>query len=149
MEKAKVFNKKVHMCRKEKYMESYLQYGEEKIFEAGTVIYKAGDPNENKPIFFITAGLIKIEITLAGGAKFPLYLQPDSIFGLVEPLVECNRLTSAFAMEPSILYSWDLENFELASGVSWELALTSITGLTRLLRILNAEFGEKIGLIKR
>jgi len=134
---------------KRKYMESYLQYGEERIFEAGTVIYKAADPNENKPIFFITAGLVKIEITLAGGAKFPLYLQPDSIFGLVEPLAECNRLTSAFAMEPSILYSWDLENFELASGVSWELALASITGLTRFLRILNAEFGEKIGLIKR
>lgn len=134
---------------KRKYMESYLPYGEEKIFPAGTVIYKAGDPNENKPIFFITAGLIKIEITLAGGAKFPVYLHPDSIFGLVEPLAECNRLTSAFAMETSILYSWDMENFELASGVSWELALASITGLTRLLRILNAEFGEKIGLIKR
>lgn len=134
---------------KRKYMESYLQYGEEKILEAGTVIYKAGDPNENRPIFFITAGLVKIELILASGAKFPLYLQPDSIFGLVEPLAECNRLTSAFAMEPSILYSWNLENFELASGVSWELALASITGLTRLLRILNAEFGEKIGLIKR
>ena len=126
-----------------------MQYGKEIILDAGTIIYKAGDQNEENPIFFITAGLVKIEILLSGGAKFPIYLQPDSIFGLVEPLVECNRLTSALAMEPCILYSWDPENFELASGVSWELALASITGLTRLLRILNAEFGEKIGLLKR
>jgi hypothetical protein len=30
--------------------------------------------------------------------------------------------------------------------VSWELALVATTGLTRELRILNAEFGERIGL---
>ena len=128
--------------------ESYLQYGKEVTYEPGTVIYRTGTLPEEQSIFYIVAGLVKIEITLNDGFKFPLYLQPDSVFGIVEPVSGSSRLTNAYAMEKSLFYTWDVENFYLASSVSWELTYISITGLTRFLRILNAEFGEKIGLIK-
>ena len=49
-------------------------------------------------------------------------------------------------MERTIIYQWDLEGFFTAAGVSWELALVATTGLTRELRILNAEFGERLGI---
>ena len=58
----------------------------------------------------------------------------------------CGDITQA--MERTILYRWDLEGFFTAAGVSWELALLATTGLTRELRILNAEFGEKLGLLE-
>ncbi|MBA7679801.1 hypothetical protein ES703_88105 [subsurface metagenome] len=127
--------------------EKDLQYGEKLNFEPGVRLYKPGDPIGQKPVFYIIAGLVKIEFKVADGSKFPLYLLPDSIFGLVEPLLNCPRLTAAYNMERSLLYCWDMEGFDIASGVSWELALSSITGLTQMLRILNAEFGERIGLI--
>jgi len=128
--------------------EAYLQYGKEITYEPGTIIYKTGTPPQKYSIFYIIAGLVKIEITLNDGSRFPLYLQPDSLFGIVEPISESSRLTNAYAMEKSLFYTWDVENFYLASSVSWELTYISITGLTRFLRILNAEFGEKIGLIR-
>ncbi|RKX79242.1 MAG: hypothetical protein DRP57_13810 [Spirochaetes bacterium] len=128
--------------------EAYLQYGNEITYEPGATIYKTGTPPKNNSIFYIIAGLVKIEIALNDGLKFPLYLQPDSVFGIVEPLTESPRLTNAYAMEKSLFYTWDVDNFYLASSVSWELTYISITGLTRLLRILNAEFGEKLGLIR-
>jgi hypothetical protein len=71
-------------------------------------------------------------------------VHPDSIFGLVEPLAESNRLCVAQAMERSIVYQWDLESFFMAAGVSWELGMVATTGMTRELRILNAEFGQRI-----
>jgi len=77
-------------------------------------------------------------------STFTLWLPPDGIFGLVEPLAECDRLSVVQAMERTICYTWDLEGFFMAAGVSWELALAATTGLTRELRILNAEFGEKL-----
>ncbi|NOY09131.1 MAG: Crp/Fnr family transcriptional regulator [Spirochaetes bacterium] len=128
--------------------ESYLQYGREIIYEPGSVIYKCGSSVSKNAILYIVAGLVKIEVGLNNGSKFPLYLQPDNVFGIVEPLSECKRLTNAFSMEKSLLYVWDTEDFYLASSISWELTYISITGLTRFLRILNAEFGEKLGLIK-
>ncbi len=127
---------------------NYLQYGEKIVVDPGTCIYRQGEKPEKNPIYYIVAGLIKIEFSMIDSSPFPIYLQPDSTFGIVEPLAECNRLTSAFAMEKTMLYRWDVENFYLASSISWELTYISITGLTRLLRILNAEFGEKIGLLE-
>jgi hypothetical protein len=52
-------------------------------------------------------------------------------------------------MERTICYTWDLESFFTAAGVSWELALASTTGMTRELRILNAEFGERLRTLQR
>ncbi|MGA2977760.1 MAG: hypothetical protein ABSF77_20865 [Spirochaetia bacterium] len=122
----------------------YLQYGEETSVRSRSVLYRVGDPIGEKPIFYITAGLMKIEYPLRD-SMFTLWMPPDSVIGLVEPLAECKRLCVVHAMERTILYRWDLEGFFTAAGVSWELALAATTELTRELRILNAEFGERLG----
>ena len=125
----------------------YLQYGEETSFASRSPIFKTGDQVDPKPVFYVIAGLIKVSYALRD-STFTLWVPPDSIFGLVEPLAECKRLSVTMAMERSILYQWDLEGFFTAAGVSWELALLATTGLTRELRILNAEFGERLGLLE-
>jgi CRP-like cAMP-binding protein len=123
----------------------FLQYGEESSLQARSVVFRTGDPIGDKPVFYVVAGLVKIEYPL-GESFFPLWVPPDGIFGLVEPLAECGRLCVAQAMERTIIYRWDMDGFFTAAGVSWELALAATTGLTRELRILNAEFGERLGL---
>jgi CRP-like cAMP-binding protein len=122
-----------------------LQYGEQMRVDPGKVLYKRGDPVTGPAIYYIVAGLVRLDLDLAGPERLPVYLLPDEVFGLVEPLLECPRLTGAYCMENSLLYRWDKEGFDLASSVSWELAFNTITGLTHLLRILNAEFGDRLG----
>ncbi len=123
---------------------SFLQYGEQVTFPSHAPIYGVGDPAGDKPIFYVIAGLAKLEYPLSS-SSFPLWVTPDNIFGLVEPLAECPRLGTVQSRERIILYRWNLDGFFLAAGVSWELALAAITGLTRELRIMNAEFGERLG----
>ncbi len=125
----------------------YLQYGEESSLPSRSVIYSTGDPVGDKPVYYLIAGLIKVEYPLSA-STFPLWVHPDSIFGLVEPLAESNRLCVVQTMERSILYRWDLESFFMAAGVSWELAMVATTGMTRELRIMNAEFGQRLGVIE-
>ena len=125
----------------------FLEYGEEYSCPSRSVICRPGDLVGDKPVFYVIAGLVKLEYPLAD-STFPLWITPDTVFGLVEPLAECNRLCTAHAMERTILYRWDLESFFLAAGVSWELALAATTGLTRELRILNAEFGIRLGMLE-
>jgi CRP-like cAMP-binding protein len=125
-------------------VETDLQYGEKVRIEPGTSIYSIGDPLSGHPIYYVIAGLIRIGIPLSDGSTIPVYQHPDSVFGVVESLLDCSRLTTAYCMESSILYRWDKEGFDVASSVSWELALETITGLTRTLRIMNAEFGDRI-----
>ncbi len=125
----------------------YLQYGEESSLPSRSVIYKVGDPVGDKPVYYLIAGLIKVEYPLSA-STFPLWVHPDSIFGLVEPLAESNRLCVVQTMERSILYRWDLESFFMAAGVSWELAMVATTGMTRELRIMNAEFGQRLGVLE-
>jgi hypothetical protein len=121
----------------------YLQYGGEISFASRSLIYTPGSPAGEKPVFYVVAGLLKIQYPVRD-STFTLWLPPDSIFGLVEPLAECPRLGSVQAMERTICYAWDLDGFFTAAGVSWELALAATTGMTRELRILNAEFGERL-----
>jgi CRP-like cAMP-binding protein len=125
----------------------YLQYGEETSCPSRSTIYHAGEPVGEKPIFYVIAGLIKVEYPLSD-SSFTLWVPPDGIFGLVEALAESPRLCVVHAMERTILYRWDLEGFFTAAGVSWELALLATTAMTRELRILNAEFGERVGLLE-
>ncbi|MBN2553026.1 MAG: Crp/Fnr family transcriptional regulator [Spirochaetales bacterium] len=125
-------------------IETDLQYGEKVKIEPGMMLYSAGDPLTTHPIYYVIAGLIRVGIPLSDGSALPMYLHPDSVFGVVEALLDCPRLTTAYCMESSILYRWDREGFDVASSVSWELALDTITGLTRTLRIMNAEFGDRI-----
>ena len=127
--------------------EKDLQYGEKIRVERGSYVYQSGDPLQPKPVFYIIAGLVRLEIEQNDGSAFPVHLFPQSVFGLVESLLDCPRLTSAYSMETLILYRWDREGFDTASSVSWELAQQSITGLTQLLRILNSEFDHRIELL--
>ncbi len=125
-----------------------LQYGEKIRVEPGSYVYESGDPLQPKPVFYIIAGLVRLEIEQSDGSVFPVHLFPDSVFGLVESLLDNSpRLAGAYSMETLILYRWDRESFDTASSVSWELALHAITSLTQLLRILNAEFGHRLGLL--
>jgi len=121
----------------------FLQYGTEVSFPERTLIYRAGDPAGARPVFYIAAGLIKVEYPVRS-ETFALWLHPDSMFGLAEPLADCPRLCTVRAMERTVCYGWDLEGFFTAAGVSWELALAAITGMSRELRTLNAEFGERL-----
>jgi hypothetical protein len=123
----------------------FLQYGEETSAPSRSLLYNVNDPIGDKPVFYVVAGLLKVEYPLRDSV-FTLWVPPDSMVGLVEPLAECNRLCDVHIMERTILYRWDMEGFFTATGVSWELALAATTGLTRELRILNAEFGERLGL---
>jgi CRP-like cAMP-binding protein len=126
----------------------FLQYGEEISFPPRASIYTAGASVDARPVYYVIAGLVKIEYPLRD-STFALWLHPDSIFGLVEPLAGCSRLAVTHAMERTICYTWDLEGFFTAAGVTWELALAATTGLTRELRILNAEFGERFRALER
>jgi hypothetical protein len=126
----------------------FLQYGEEISFPSRSPVYRTGEQVGARPVFYVIAGLLKVAYPVRD-STFTLWLPPDSIFGLVEPLAECTRLSVVQAMERTICYCWDLEGFFTAAGVSWELALAATTGMTRELRILNAEFGEKIGLLEK
>jgi len=127
---------------------SYLQYGAEKIVASRNVMYSPGDPIGDAPVSYIVAGLVKVQYPMRD-SFFTLWLHPDSVFGLIEPLAECGRLCLVQPMERTILYQWPLEDFFTAAGVSWELALLATTGLTRELRILNAEFGERLEHLER
>lgn len=126
----------------------WLQYGAQVSYPSQAHVFAAGDPIGDKPVFYVIAGLVKLDFSL-GGVSVPLYLVPDSVFGLVEPLAECARLCLATTSERTLLYRWDLDGFFAASGVSWELALNATVGLTRQLRILNAEFEARARLGER
>jgi CRP-like cAMP-binding protein len=123
---------------------SDLQYGESFRVDPGVLLYAPGDPLGDRPIFCIVAGLVRLEFELSADSHLPVYLLPDSIFGVVETLLDCPRLTRAYCMEKSILYRWDREGFDIASSISWEVAMHTITGMTQVLRILNAEIGDRL-----
>ncbi len=122
--------------------EQELQYGERLRAEPGTFLYQPDDPVSGSSIYMVVAGLVRLDLPLAD--RLSVYLHPDSVFGLVETLLACPRLTGACCLESSILYRWDREGFDLAASVSWELAFATITGLTQYLRVLNAEFSGRL-----
>jgi CRP-like cAMP-binding protein len=122
----------------------WLQYGDQVSLPSRAGLYGPGDAVGDRPIFYVVAGMVRLEFTLSG-SRVPLYLMPDAVFGLVEVLAESTRLCRALTTERTILYRWDSEGFFTAAGVSWELALNATTCLTRELRILNAEFEDRVG----
>jgi CRP-like cAMP-binding protein len=124
--------------------ETDLQYGEELRVDPGTVLYSRGESLPARPIYCIVAGLVRLEIDPGTGPRIPVYLLPDSVFGAGEALLDCPRLARAYVLENTVLYRWDLEGFDIASGISWELAMHTITGMTQVLRILNAEFSDRL-----
>jgi CRP-like cAMP-binding protein len=105
-------------------------------------IYSRSDNPGKKPVFFLVAGLVKIEYNLPGDIKFSSYIQPNTLFGIEEPIMEMSRLADVHSIERSQVYRWDLANFYSATETSHRLAIASIRSLSRLLRILNSEYSE-------
>ena len=73
----------------------FLQYGEAHYYDGGTILYTGGDPVGETPIYYIVAGLVKLDIHCGRNEILPLYLTPDTIFGTVELISGTKRLTSA------------------------------------------------------
>jgi CRP-like cAMP-binding protein len=121
---------------------SFLQYGEIMAIEAGEAIFSVDKELEPRPIYYVVAGLVRLGIRRAGGCPISIYAAPDTLFGIVEIMAGTKRLMDAVCLEKTILYCWDHESYQLAHNVSWELAFQTFTGLSRILRILNAEYTE-------
>ncbi len=121
---------------------SFLQYGETVVVDPGTPIFLCGKELEPTPIYCVVAGLVRLGIPVRGRCPIAIYTPPDSIFGIVEVMSGTRRLMDAVALEKTILYRWDHESYQTAHNVSWELAFQTFTGLSRVLRILNAEYAE-------
>ncbi len=68
--------------------QQFLQYGTEISFPERTLIYRPSDPVRAQPVLYVAAGLIKVAYPVRS-ETFSLWLHPDSIFGLVEPLAGC------------------------------------------------------------
>ena len=125
-----------------------LELGKIITYDPKNIIYRRGDSDNQKPIYYIMAGLVKIEYILPSGINFKYYLQPNNLFGIEEAIGRIGRLSDAVAMETSKLYKWDPDLFFQATENSHRLAITSIRSLSRLLRILNSEYGDKVNQVK-
>ncbi|MBN2443294.1 MAG: cyclic nucleotide-binding domain-containing protein [Spirochaetales bacterium] len=126
-----------------------LELGSIETLDSKNVIYRRGDSGDNKPIYYIMAGLVKIEYKLPGDIHFKYYLQPNTLFGIEEAIGKIGRLSDATAMETTKLYSWAPDFFFQATESSHRLAITSIRSLSRLLRILNSEYGDQLAQLKQ
>ena len=126
-----------------------LELGKIVTFDPKSIIYRRGDTGDNKPIYYIMAGLIKIEYKLPSGIDFKYYLQPNTLFGIEEAIGRIGRLGDAISMETTKLYKWVPDFFFQATESSHRLAITSIRSLSRLLRILNSEYGDQLSQIKK
>jgi hypothetical protein len=54
-----------------------LQYGEEFSVPARACIFTPGDPPEDKPVYYLVAGLVKADYRLREG-RFTLWIAPDT-----------------------------------------------------------------------
>jgi CRP/FNR family transcriptional regulator, cyclic AMP receptor protein len=125
-----------------------LELGKIVTFDSKQHIYRRGDAHDNKPVYYIMAGLVKIEYKLPSGIHFKYYLQPNNLFGIEEAISKIGRIGDAIAMETSKCYEWSPDYFFQATENSHRLAITSIRSLSRLLRILNSEYGDQVSHIK-
>jgi CRP-like cAMP-binding protein len=105
-------------------------------------IFSRADSLGTRPVYYLMAGLIKIEYNLPGNVNFSTYIQPNTLFGIEEAIMDVSRLADVYAIEHSQLYAWNLQNFYQLTENSHRLAIASIRSLSRLLRILNSEFGD-------
>jgi CRP-like cAMP-binding protein len=119
-----------------------LSGGEIMMVEPKERIYNRADPAGQAPVFYLMAGLIKIEYNLPGDVKFSTYIQPNTIFGIEEAIMDVPRLSDVYTIERSQVYRWKLSSFFATTETAHKLAIASIRSLSRLLRILNSEYGE-------
>jgi CRP-like cAMP-binding protein len=116
--------------------------GDTILVEPRERIYSRADQPGDTPVFYLMAGLVKIEYNLPGDVKFSTYIQPNTIFGIEEAIMDVPRLSDVYAIERSQIYKWKLPRFFTTAETAHKLAIASIRSLSRLLRILNSEYGE-------
>jgi CRP/FNR family cyclic AMP-dependent transcriptional regulator len=116
--------------------------GDSMLIEPRERIYSRSDRPGAKPVFYLSAGLVKIEYNLPGDIKFSTYVQPNTVFGIEEAILDVSRIADVYAIERSQIYNWKLASFFSATETAHKLAVASIRSLSRLLRILNSEYGE-------
>ncbi|MBN2735876.1 MAG: cyclic nucleotide-binding domain-containing protein [Spirochaetales bacterium] len=119
-----------------------LSGGEFKTLSKGEIIFERSDALQKQPVFFIAAGLVRLQYLLADGSEFKYYVESGSVFGIEECVQGIFRLCDAVAAEKTQIYLWDLESYYQASEGSPKLAINSIRSLSRLLRIMNSEYGD-------
>jgi CRP-like cAMP-binding protein len=126
-----------------------LELGEITTYDSKEKIFSRGEKALSKPIYYIMAGLVKIEYNLPSGIHFKYYLQPNNLFGIEESVCKISRLADASSMEITKLYRWETAQFHQATENSHRLAISCIRNLSRLIRILNSEYGEKLENIRQ
>ena len=51
------------------------------------VLFRPGQPTEEKSVYYLIAGLVRLDVPRASAAPFPYYVHPGGILGLPETLL--------------------------------------------------------------
>lgn len=119
-----------------------LVFGKTLIVEPGSELYDFRDMITEGAVYFIIAGMIRMECHLSVDNTLKYYLQPGSVFGLEETPETKTRIARAVAVEKTMLFKWTRNHFYQAADESRALAIVTIKSLARMIRILNAEYSE-------
>ncbi len=122
---------------------AFLKYGERMRVPSEYVLFRPGQPTEEKSVYYLIAGLVRLDVPRASAAPFPYYVHPGGILGLPETLLRAQHPVAAVVKERSLLYRWDLVSFFMAVDLSLDLAQRTFVGLSQMLRVLNAESEER------
>jgi len=129
-----------------KTKKSGLFSGTQVTVEAGQMIFDYRNAVDANAVYYISAGMVRLEYNMTGDKYWKHYLQPGAVFGLEEAVESQVRLSRAVAMEKTLLYKWNLDSFFTNAEYSRELALLAIKSLSYLIRIFNAEYGEQLAI---
>jgi len=122
---------------------TFLKYGERFLRTPTDYrLYESGAQAGGKSVYYLIAGLVKLEVPRGQRLPFPYYVHPGSVLGVPESLLDLARPTNAVVKERSLLYRWDLVGFFMAVDISLELAQREFLGMTQMLRVLNAEASD-------
>jgi len=120
-------------------------YNNAKIFKInnGHILYSEGKSLRNLSIFYLKKGKIEISYKLNNNKNLIVILSEGNFFGLFEALCDKQaRITSAKALEESIIYSWKKDDFLMNSIVVSEVGLKAILCLSNFLRNINQKIKE-------
>lgn len=118
--------------------------GKKITLESGEILYENYEDLTEPYLYYVIAGMVKTEHKLPGKEKLKYYYQPGTIFGMEEAVHGRRRFSKCVTLEKTMVYRWKLNDFLMAADEIRKLAVIAIRGLSRLLRILNAEYGEQV-----
>ncbi len=127
-------------------LENIFQRGEFKTFQSGQNLFFKGDPVEGDAIYYIKRGNVKLAVPKNDGTELSLRLMEGDLVGVPEVYADTPRITNAKCESEVECYVWDKASFLLAVAMIWELSLFSIKALSSFLRIINAEFVDKMNI---